>query len=444
VWRWRRSWECHSKPLERFSSRWRGPFPDPVPGPVSGARARGRPLETAPSHGPGGHERRGRTGSEIEIEIEIEGEIEGEIEEEIEIEGQGEGEGEIEEEIEIEGQEGRFDAVDRDDARMRRHEEPDRRAARARRGRLRFRDSQHRGHSRSRQSNAGGEFDHLPDLVATASAWSAPAVRAWWLTAGHAVRVARHHHRAAATAERTLALTGRIGNPSHSGVESGFATITETVLDKDYFLMATYTKDQQAIQSVRDSQENPKLVSDTSLEAEAKLVDSGAVGVGGRSLHAYRGTPAQLSATEIERTLRQCQAGRAKFPFTAVVDYYQAVGRNSVRPDVAAMLSDLHGMYRDDPLLAAWLPMTFDTNHGTYSTYVGLDYFDHVVQSAQRSADCERVDAYIAAAAIDLALLETRAAAASPHGPQLARTSAATPAPPQPDTSCDIAALSGR
>jgi len=137
----------------------------------------------------------------------------------------------------------------------------------------------------------------------SASAWSAPAVRAWWLTAGHAVRVARHHHRAAATAERTLALTGRIGNPSHSGVESGFATITETVLDKDYFLMATYTKDQQAIQSVRDSQENPKLVSDTSLEAEAKLVDSGAVGVGGRSLHAYRGTPAQLSATEIERTL---------------------------------------------------------------------------------------------------------------------------------------------
>jgi tryptophan 2,3-dioxygenase len=177
---------------------------------------------------------------------------------------------------------------------------------------------------------------------------------------------------------------------------------------------------------MRASEENPELVSDTLLEAEAKLVDSGAMGVGGRCLHAYRGTPTQLSGTEIERTLRQWQAGHAKFPFNAVVAYYQAVGRNSVQPDVAAMLRDLHGRYRDDPLLAAWLPMTFDTDHGTYSTYVGLDYFDHVVQSAQRSADCERVDAYIAAAAIDLALLETRAAAASPHGPQLARARAAT------------------
>ena len=176
---------------------------------------------------------------------------------------------------------------------------------------------------------------------------------------------------------------------------------------------------------MRDSEENPKLVSDTLLEAEAKFVDTGAIGVGGRSLNAYSGTSTQLSGTEIERKLRQCQAGHAEFPFDAVVAYYQAVGRNSVQPEVAAKLRDLHGRYGDDPLLAAWLPMTFDMDHGTYSTYVGLDYFDHVVQSAQRSADCERVDAYIAAAAIDLALLETRAAAASPHRPQLARTRAA-------------------
>jgi tryptophan 2,3-dioxygenase len=148
--------------------------------------------------------------------------------------------------------------------------------------------------------------------------------------------------------------------------------------------------------------------------------------VGGRCLHAFRGTPAQLSSAEIERTLRQWRVGHAEFPFTAVVAYYQAVGRNSVRPEVAAMLRDLHGRHRDDPLLAAWLPMTFDTDHGTYSTYVGLDYFDHVVQSAQQSADCERVDAYIAAAAIDLALLEARAVAGSPHRPQLTRTRAAT------------------
>jgi hypothetical protein len=215
--------------------------------------------------------------------------------------------------------------------------------------------------------------------------------------------------------------------------------------------MPTYTEDEQASgkpadrkRSVRDSEANPELVSATLLEAEAKLVDSGAMGVGGRCLPAYRGTPTQLSGAEIERTLRHWQAGDDAFPFAAVVAYYQAVGRHRVRPDVAAALRDLHGRYRDDPLLAAWLPMTFDTDHGSYSTYVGLDYFDHVVQSAQRSADRERVDACIAAAAIDLALLETRAAAASPHGPQLARTRAATPGPPQPDTSCDIAALSGR
>ena len=173
--------------------------------------------------------------------------------------------------------------------------------------------------------------------------------------------------------------------------------------------MTTYTQDEQASgkpadrkRSVRDSAANPELVSATLLEAEAKLVDSGAMGVGGRCLPAYRGTPTQL------------------------------------------LLRDLHGRCLDDPLLVTWLPMTFDTDHGSYSTYVGLDYFDHVVQSTQRSADCERVDAYIAAAAIDLALLEARASAASPHGPQLTRTRAATPGPPQPDTSCDIAAPSGR
>jgi tryptophan 2,3-dioxygenase len=168
------------------------------------------------------------------------------------------------------------------------------------------------------------------------------------------------------------------------------------------------------------------VASDTLFEAEAKLVASGPTGVGGRCLHAHRGTPAQLSGAELERTVRQWRPGHAEFPFAAVVAHYQAVGRNSVRPEVAAMLRDLHGRYRDDPLLAAWLPMTFDTDHGTYSTYVGLDYFDHVVQSAQQSADCERVDAYIAAAAIDLALVEVKAAAASPHGPQLVRTRAAT------------------
>ena len=178
--------------------------------------------------------------------------------------------------------------------------------------------------------------------------------------------------------------------------------------------------------SARDSEQNPELVSDALLEAEAKLVDSGAIGVGGGCLHAYRGAPTQLSGTEIERTLRRWQAGHAEFPFSAVVAHYRAVGRNRVRPDVAAKLRDLHGRRLDDPILAAWLPMTFDTDHGTYSTYVGLDYFDHVVESAQRPADCERVDAYIAAAAIDLALLETRAAAASPDGPQLARARAAT------------------
>ena len=211
--------------------------------------------------------------------------------------------------------------------------------------------------------------------------------------------------------------------------------------------MATYTQDQQAIwhasgladsttsaagatsgkqaetkRSMRDPEENPE----SSLEAEAKLVESGPIGMGGRSLHAYRGTPTQLSGAEIQRAIRQWEDGHAEFPFAAVVAHYQAVGRNSVRPDVAAMLRDVHGRYPHDPLLAPWLPMTFDVDHGTYSTYVGLDYFDHVVQSAQRSADSQRVDAYIAAAAIDLALLETRAAAASPHRPQLARTRAAT------------------
>jgi tryptophan 2,3-dioxygenase len=158
-------------------------------------------------------------------------------------------------------------------------------------------------------------------------------------------------------------------------------------------------------------------------EAEAKLVAGGPTGVGGGCLHAYR---TQVSDGELERTLRQWRAGHAEFPFAAVVAHYQAVGRNSVRPEVAALLRDLHRRYGDDPFLAAWLPMTFDTDHGTYSTYVGLDYFDHVVQSAQQSADCERVDAYIAAAAIDLALVETKAAAASQHGPQLVRTRAAT------------------
>ena len=87
----------------------------------------------------------------------------------------------------------------------------------------------------------------------------------------------------------------------------------------------------------RDSEENPE----SPVEAEAKLVDGGPIGVGGRSLHAYRGTPGQLSGTEIERPLRRWQAGHAEFPFSAVVAHYQAVGRNSVQPNVAAMLRDV-------------------------------------------------------------------------------------------------------
>lgn len=163
------------------------------------------------------------------------------------------------------------------------------------------------------------------------------------------------------------------------------------------------------------------LISETLLEAEAELVHSTPIGVGGTCLQAADASPDTRSGRKVPEALRQWAAGHTEFPFTAVVDHYQVVGRNGVRPHVAAMLRDLHGKSRSDPVLAEWLPMTFDDNDASYSSYVGLDYFDQVV----RSADCERVDAFVTAAAIDLALLETRALAAAPRPPQSVRTRAA-------------------
>jgi hypothetical protein len=48
-----------------------------------------------------------------------------------------------------------------------------------------------------------------------------------------------HGHAAAPRHRRAGWLTRRIGNPPFSGAESGFAAITEPLLDDDYFLMTT-------------------------------------------------------------------------------------------------------------------------------------------------------------------------------------------------------------
>ncbi|MCQ4120658.1 hypothetical protein [Rhodococcus tibetensis] len=164
------------------------------------------------------------------------------------------------------------------------------------------------------------------------------------------------------------------------------------------------------------------LISETLREAEAGIVRSGAVGVGGKCLQAADATTDALCDRHVEEALRQWAAGHSEFPFAAVVAHYQEVGRNGVRPHVVTMLRELHGRHRSDPVLDAWLPMTFDENDAAYSSYVGLDYFDEVV----RSADCQRVDAFVSAAAIDLALLETRAFGVAPGPAQMVRTRATT------------------
>ncbi|WP_231868961.1 hypothetical protein [Rhodococcus opacus] len=164
------------------------------------------------------------------------------------------------------------------------------------------------------------------------------------------------------------------------------------------------------------------LISETMLEAEQKLVGSGVIGVGGTCLQAAEATTEELSGRTIENALRQWEAGHAEFPHAAVAAHYQAVGRNGVRPHLVDRLRDFHSSNRANHVLSCWLPMTFDAQNGDYLSYVGLDYFDRVV----RSDDAQRVDAFIAAAAMDLALLEARALARSAHAPQVARVRAAT------------------
>ena len=48
-------------------------------------------------------------------------------------------------------------------------------------------------------------------------------------------------------------LTGRIGNPSLSRLESGFPAVTEPPLEHDYYLMATYWEEPQPNWRVDDS-----------------------------------------------------------------------------------------------------------------------------------------------------------------------------------------------
>jgi tryptophan 2,3-dioxygenase len=158
------------------------------------------------------------------------------------------------------------------------------------------------------------------------------------------------------------------------------------------------------------------------LEAEEKFVRSGVIGVGGTCLQAADATTDELSGHNIESALRQWDSGCSEFPHAAVADHYRTVGRHGVRPHLVAMLRNFHGNNRAHDVLGAWLPMTFDTENGDYFSYVGLDYFDQVVGSD----DAQRVDAFVAAAALDLALLEARALGRSAHSPQAVRARAAT------------------
>lgn len=164
------------------------------------------------------------------------------------------------------------------------------------------------------------------------------------------------------------------------------------------------------------------MISETLLEAEQKFVRSGVIGVGGTCVQAAEATTDELSGRNIENALRQWEAGDAEFPHAAVAAHYQTVGRNGVRPRLVAMLQNFHDNNRAHHVLGAWLPMTFDAQNGDYLSYVGLDYFDQVV----RSDDAQRVDAFVAAAAMDLALLEARALGRSAHAPQVVRTRAVT------------------
>src|SRR6476620_1148802 len=158
------------------------------------------------------------------------------------------------------------------------------------------------------------------------------------------------------------------------------------------------------------------------LEAEEKFVRSGVIGVGGTCLQAADATTDELSGHNIESALRQWDSGCSEFPHAAVADHYRTVGRHGVRPHLVAMLRNFHRNNRAHDVLGAWLPMTFVRENGDYFSYVGLDYFDQVVGSD----DAQRVDSFVAAAALDLALLEARALGRSANSPQAVRARAAT------------------
>lgn len=164
------------------------------------------------------------------------------------------------------------------------------------------------------------------------------------------------------------------------------------------------------------------MISETLLEAEQKFVRSGVIGVGGTCVQAAEATTDELSGRTVENALRQWESGHTEFPHAAVAAHYQTVGRHGVRPHLVAMLRNFHLDNRAHHVLGAWLPMTFDAQNGDYLSYVGLDYFDQVV----RFDDAQRVDAFVAAAGMDLALLEARALGRSAHASQVVRARAAT------------------
>ncbi|GII52754.1 hypothetical protein Pth03_11430 [Planotetraspora thailandica] len=166
------------------------------------------------------------------------------------------------------------------------------------------------------------------------------------------------------------------------------------------------------------------------IAAEAAIVDSGRLGVGGANLQANTSDAAQRSGAAAYDAVAGWQSeatplGHTRlFPYEETLLHFQAVGRLRANPMLVSLLRGIHSdRVGWPPVLREWLPLTYDQREGDYDSYIGSRALAAVVEHA---ADPDAaVDALIVAAAADLAILELTALSASPDRAQLVRTRAA-------------------
>lgn len=161
-------------------------------------------------------------------------------------------------------------------------------------------------------------------------------------------------------------------------------------------------------------------------------------GAGTSGLSLYALCTRKTEIEDVRRAISCWQENDAlNFPYSEVVGYFQAVGRNQAAPPLISDLRRAADRYQKEfqrseisasrELLLNWLPMTFDQVDGTYDSYIGASVAEFLISKSSAGNILTTIDAFTAALVADLAIIEAQALAALPgSGTQYARARAAT------------------